>query len=143
MDVTTFVAFLVPLLPYLAKGAAGAAEAVGKNIGSAVWEKAHAMWQALHPKVNSTPGLQEVLADVEKNPADEGARNALVYHMGKLFKADPALKTTLERLWQETDQQAVRTVIASGERAVAAGGDITGSVNTGTMVGTKERTGGS
>lgn len=141
MDVATFVAFLVPLLPYLAKGAAGAAEAVGKNIGSAVWDKAHAMWQAIHPKVSSTPGMQDVLADVQQNPADEAARNALVYHMGKLFKADPTLKATLERLWQDTDQQAVRNVIASGERAVAAGGDITGTVITGTVVGEKKRSG--
>jgi hypothetical protein len=141
MDVATFVAFLSPLLPYLAKGAAGAAEAVGKHIGSAAWDKALAMWDALHPKVDSTPGLQEVLADVQRNPADEVARNALVYHMGKLFKTDPALKATLERLWQDTDQEAVRNVIASGERAVAAGRDITGTVITGTVVGNRERSG--
>jgi hypothetical protein len=141
MDVATFVAFLAPLIPYLVKGGEGAAEAVGKHIGSSVWEKARSMWEAIRPKVTSTPGLQDVISDVEQNPADEAARGALIYHLGKLFKADPALKATVERLWHDTDQNSVRTVIASGERAVASGGDITGTVITGTVIGDRDRTG--
>jgi hypothetical protein len=131
MDVSTLVAFLAPLVPYLVKGGQAAAEEVGKKVGGGVWDRASAIWHAISPKVASAPGLSELVEDLQKNPADEAARGALVYHLQKLFAKDATLKAAVEQIWTSTDKAAVQTVIASGERAVAAGGDVTGTVITG------------
>jgi hypothetical protein len=139
MEVTTLVAFLAPLLPYLIKGGEGAAEYIGKKFGAAVWDRARAIWAALHPKVVSTPGLQDIVADLERDTNNTAARGALVYHFGKLLAGDAALKATVERLWSDTDARGVQNVIASGQGAVAVGGDASGTIITGTVLGNLDR----
>jgi hypothetical protein len=138
MDLTMMVAFLSPLLPYLVKGGEAVAESVGKEFGKSVWDRAHAIWNALAPASNSSEALQEVVGDLEKDPANQAARGALVYHLDKLFAKDPALKASVEKIWEGTDKQAVQTVIAYGERSVA-GINISGTVITGDVSSDKER----
>jgi hypothetical protein len=140
MDVTTLVMFLAPLVPYLVKGGEAIAEKIGEKFGASVWDRAKSIWSAISPQAAASPGLQEVLADLEKQPADTATRAALVYQLQKLFAKDPALKASIERIWQNTDQKAVQMVIASGERAVAAGGDISGTVVTGSIFGDNDLT---
>ncbi|MCX7854722.1 MAG: FAD-dependent oxidoreductase [Anaerolineae bacterium] len=47
--------------------------------------------------------------------------------MRKLLEEDPSLREELARLWEEARAAGI-PVVALGERSVAVGGDVTGSV---------------
>jgi late competence protein required for DNA uptake (superfamily II DNA/RNA helicase) len=72
---------------------------------------------------------------VAANPDDETARTALTWQLGKLLAADPELRQELEELWQQAGSVVVTTVTASGERSVAVGGNVQGSISTGDSTG--------
>ena len=127
--VTTVVAFLAPFLPYLYKAGEGAAGEAGKKFGAAAWDKAKALWGKLWPQVEDKPAAQEAVEDAAQNPKDEDALAALRQQMKKLLTADAALTQEITEIVKAGAQAGVIT-IASGERAVALGGDIVGSTVT-------------
>ena len=53
--------YLAPMLPYLVKAGEGAAGEVGKKSTTAVWERGQAIWQKLHPKLESNPAALAVV----------------------------------------------------------------------------------
>ncbi len=120
-------ALLTPFLPYLLKAGERAAEETGKKLGGDAWEKAKALWGKLRAKVETRPAAQEAVQDVADHPDDEDAQAALRLQLRKILAEDEALAAEVARLWQETEAARV-TVIASGERSVAIGGDVHGSV---------------
>ena len=130
MDVQTLaqqlVSFLAPFLPYLLKAGEKAAEEAGKEMGADAWEKAKVLWAKLRSKVEAKPAAQEAAQDVATNPQDEDAQAALRLQLRKLLAEDETLAVEVARLWGEA-QAAGTTVTASGDRAVAIGGDVSGS----------------
>ncbi len=116
--------FLAPLLPALLHGAAGE---MGKEVGNAILKKAKLLWDKLRPKVETSPAAQEAIADVAANPQNERAKTALLWQMEKLLAADPTLAAEINRLWGEIAATGGTTVIASGDRSVAIGGNVSGS----------------
>lgn len=131
MDVATLakdlVVFLAPFLPYLLKAGEKAAEEAGKKLGSEAWDKAKTLWSKLRPKVEARPAAQEAAQDVAATPQDQDARAALRQQLKKLFTEDETLAAEVARLWQEA-QATSPTVVASGDRSVAIGGNVSGSV---------------
>lgn len=130
MDVATLtkevVVFLAPFLPYLLKVGEKAAEEAGKKLGNDAWEKAKALWGKLRPKVEAKPAALEATQDVAEAPDDSDAQAALRLQVKKLLTDDRSLAEEIAGLWDETRVARV-TVIASGQRSVATGGDVSGS----------------
>jgi hypothetical protein len=131
MDITTLAKdvtlFLTPFLPYLLKAGEKAAEEAGKKLGGDAWERAKTLWGKLRPKVEAKPAAQEAVADAAAAPQDEDAQATLRLQLKKLLAEDEPLAQELARLLPQSGP-AGQTVIASGDRSVAIGGDVTGSV---------------
>lgn len=109
MDPATLTAFLAPFLPTLMKLGGkileGAAAKTGETGGTKLTEqavnKAKAIWERLHPKVEAKESAKEAAKDVAKTPADEDARAALRLQLKKILEADPALAGAIAKIMQE------------------------------------------
>ena len=119
-------AFLIPALPYLVKAGEKAVEEVGKKIGGDAMEYAKRLWARLRPKAEAKPALQEAINDAAAAPEDEDAQAQLRLQLKKLLADDEQLAKDLQAVLTEAKQSGV-TVIASGDRSVGIGGDVTGS----------------
>jgi len=117
--VRDLVPFLAPALPYLLKGGEMVVEGATKKIGEDAWKWTKALWDKLRPKVEAKPAALEAVQDVAAAPDNEDALAALRLQLKKLLAEDEALAGEVARLWEEARQTGV-TVIASGERSVAA-----------------------
>jgi|SRR5215207_7489362 len=128
MEIAALVAFIAPLLPVL-MGAAQelAAESAVKAAGKRAWALASRMWQKLSPHVEQQPAALQAAARVAATPDDPRARGALELQLEDLLREDPALLEAITELWAEGRREGV-IVVASGERSVAAGGKVEGSV---------------
>jgi len=116
-------AFLLPLLPYLLKVGDKAAEEVGKKIGGEGWDRAKALWDRLRRKKN----VEQVAQTAAALPDNQALREALREEIARALQEDGALWEEIARLWGEAEAAGV-TVTASGDRSVAVGGDVSGSV---------------
>jgi len=125
------VQFLAPFLPYLLKGVKLAGQEAAKKLGEKAGEQsldhAKALWEKLRPKVEAKPAALEAVQDAAERPDDEDALAALRLQLKKLLAEDQPLAQELARLLQQA-QAGGRTVTASGNRSVAIGGNVTGSV---------------
>ena len=116
-------AFLMPLLPYLLKVGDKAAEEVGKKIGGEGWERAKALWDKLRRK----KAMEQVAQTVAALPDNQALREALREEIARALAEDESLAQELARLLPQSGP-AGQTVIASGNRSVAIGGNVSGSV---------------
>jgi len=129
MDIATLAKevalFLTPFLPYLLKAGEKAAEEAGTKLGSAAWERAKGLWSRLRPQIEAKPTAQEAVTDAAAAPHDEDAQAALRLQLKKLFTENEELAREIGQQWGAAQAAGV-TIIASGERSVAAQ-NITGS----------------
>jgi hypothetical protein len=116
-------AFLLPLLPYLLKVGDKAAEEVGKKIGGEGWDRAKALWERLRRK----KAVEQVAQTAAALPDNQALREALREEIARALQEDSALREEIARLWVEAETAGV-TVTASGDRSVAVGGDVSGSL---------------
>jgi hypothetical protein len=118
------------LIPYLVKGVSLAGQEAAKKLGEKAGEQsldqAKALWDKLRPKVEAKPAALEAAQDAAAHPEDEDALAALRLQLKKLLAEDQALAQELARLLEQT-RPAGQTVIASGNRSVAIGGNVSGS----------------
>jgi hypothetical protein len=126
MDPTGLTAFLAPFLPYLLTAGKEFGEDAARTLGAAAWDHARQLWACLRPAIEGRPAADEAARDVASAPDDDRARAALELQLEKLLSADQSLKDALAELWREGEP--ARAVIASGERSVAIGGSVQGSV---------------
>ena len=117
---------LVPLLPYLLKAGEKAAEETGKAVAGQSWEWAKSLWTKLKPKVEAKETALEAAQDASQAPEDPDAQAAFRQQLKKLLTEDQSLAEEVSR-WLEQGKAAGITVIASGERSVAIGGDAKGN----------------
>jgi hypothetical protein len=129
MDVTGLAAFLAPFLPALVKGADRLAGDVAERLGDAAYGVAKRMWELLRPKVEADPRAQDTVEEVAEDPDDEVLQAMLAKRLEGLLADDLALAADLDRLLEEG--RAVTIVSASGERSVAVGRDVGGTIITG------------
>ena len=125
------VQFLAPVLPYLVAkaGDVAAAEAI-KKVGKQTWGVARRLWEKLRPAVEASSSASEAVKDLADHPDVEDYRAVLRVQLKKLLEADRGLADEVARLIEE-GRKAGPIVTASGDRSVAAGGDISGTVVTG------------
>ncbi len=130
MDIARMAQTLAPLVPYLLKGgvnlAKSAAGELGKNLGADVWDGLKALTNKIRQKAEERPALKEALADAQATPQDEEVLTAFRWQLKKLLADDPELAAEVAHLLAEVEAGG-RTVIASGKRSVAVGGDVSGS----------------
>ncbi len=117
--------FLTPFLPYLLKAGEKAAEEAGKELGGDAWERAKGLWSRLRPQIEAKPSAQEAVTDAAAAPHDEDAQAALRLQLKKLLAESEELAREIGQQWAAAQAAGV-TIIASGERSVAAQ-NITGS----------------
>jgi hypothetical protein len=121
------VQFLAPFLPYLVKGLklAGqeAAKKLGEKAGEQGFEQAKTLWDKLRRKKN----VEQVAQTVAALPDNQALREALREEIARALAEDEALAQELARLLPQSGP-AGQTVIASGDRSVAIGGSVSGSV---------------
>lgn len=129
MDVTGLAAFLAPFLPALVKGAERFAADTGGRLGEAAFGVAKRMWERLRPKIAEDPRAQDTVEEVAENPDDPVLLALLAKRLEHLLQTDPDLATDLGRLFDEARQ--ANLVSADGERSVAVGRDLSGTVITG------------
>ncbi|MEZ0395412.1 MAG: hypothetical protein ABWK53_03130 [Anaerolineales bacterium] len=131
MDISQLAQILAPLLPYLLKGgielAKSAAGELGKKLSADAWEGLKALADKIRHKAKAKPALQEALTDAQSTPTDPDALAALRQQLKKLLQEDPALLAEATRLLASAPSGG-KTVNASGNRSVAIGGDVSGSV---------------
>ncbi len=101
MDITALTALLAPFLPILMKLGSKAAEAAAQKSGEDGWNKAKAIWEKLHPKVEAKEAAKEAATDVALNPNDEDLQAALRVQLKKLLDQDEALTKAIAQLMQE------------------------------------------
>jgi hypothetical protein len=126
LDPAALTGFLAPFLPYLMQSGANLAEDAVRALGREAWQHAQQLWAKLRPGIEGKPAAQEAARDVAEAPEDPRARGALELQIEKLLAADQQLADELTRLWQHGEGS--RLVVASGDRAVAVGGDVKQSV---------------
>lgn len=115
--------FLAPFLPYLLKAGEKAAEEAGKKLGEAAWEQAKAIWEKLRRKKN----VEQVAQTAAALPDNAALLEALRTEIVRALQEDAVLRAEVARLWEQAKAAGVN-VIASGERSVAIGGNVSGSV---------------
>ena len=121
--VSQLVQFLAPFLPYLVKAGEKASEEAGKKLGADAWERAKALWGKLERKER----VQKAAEAAAALPDNSAMQQAVETEVARALQEDPALCREIARLWGEA-KAAGATVIAAGERSVAIGGSVSGSV---------------
>jgi hypothetical protein len=129
MDVTGLAAFLAPFLPALVKGAERVAGGAADRLGEAAFGAAKRMWELLRPRFEDEPRAQDTVEEVADDPDDPVLQAMLAKRLEQLLANDAALASDLGRLFDEA--RAANLVSASGERSVAVGRDLSGTVITG------------
>lgn len=117
------IVFLAPFLPFLLKAGEGAAEEAGKKMGSAAWERAKALWDKLGRKERVRKAA-EAAAALPDNPA---VQQGVEVEVARALQEDEALRGEVVRLWEAAKAAGV-AVAALGDRSVAIGGNVSGSV---------------
>jgi hypothetical protein len=128
MDISVLVAVLAPCLGGFLGVINAAASGVGESVGTELVEHAKRLWAKLRPSVEAKPAALEAAADVASRPDDPRARGALELQLEKLLAEDPELRREVESLLRDA---VAAGVVATGERNVAVGGDVSGVIITG------------
>ena len=101
MDIAVLATFLAPFLPTLMQLGNKAAEAAAGKFGEDAWNKAKAVWEKLHPKVEAKEAALEAATDVANNPEDEDLQAALRVQLKKLLEQDEALTKAIFQIMEE------------------------------------------
>lgn len=119
-QVTTAVA---PFLPVLEPILTGAGEKLGGVAAGAGLDRAKALWAKLSAAVRGNEDARKAAQEVAQTPDDEDAVAALRLQIRKLLAANPSLAGDLAGVLGGDGR-----VVASGEGAVAIGGNVSGSI---------------
>jgi hypothetical protein len=124
---TQLVQFLAPFLPYLLKGLKLAGQEAAKELGEQASEQAFEQAKALWDKLRRKKNVEQVAQTVAALPDNQALREALREEIARALTEDDSLAQELARLLPQSGP-AGQTVIASGNRSVAIGGSVSGSV---------------
>jgi len=104
MDITLLVQLLAPCLPFLLKMGDKAAEKAAEKVGEDTWNKAKAIWEKLHPRLESKDAAKEVIADIVVNPEDEDLRATLRVQLKKILEQDANLAKAIDQILHEPSE---------------------------------------
>jgi hypothetical protein len=124
---TQLVQFLAPFLPYLLKGLKLAGQEAAKELGEQASEQAFEQAKALWDKLRRKKNVEQVAQTVAALPDNQALREALREEIARALTEDDSLAQELARLLPQSGP-AGQTVIARGNRSVAIGDSVSGSV---------------
>ena len=102
---TTAAGLLIPLLPYLAKVGEKAAEEAGSKFGTAAWEKAKALYEAVSKQFAGDIYAEETLKRAAEKPDNESRRATLTDVLAEKAQADSEFGQQLAQLTQVAAQE--------------------------------------
>lgn len=123
--VAAVAALLMPFLPELTTAGEEAAKVVGRKAGETACRFAVKLWQLIWPKAQSDPEMNQAVQEALQSPRDEDRLMALEECLQKLLARDHELAQKLSQIVAEA-RQAGAVTMASGERSVAIGRDVSG-----------------
>lgn len=138
MDIAVLTAFLSPFLPSLLKLGEKAAEGAAAKFGEDGWNKAKAIWEKLHPKVEAKEAAKEAATDVANDPEDEDSQAALRKQLKKLLDQDKELEKVIAQIMQENaidgtpGAQVIQNVTGTKNQVL---GQMSGGMNIGNIEG--------
>jgi hypothetical protein len=123
MDIAVLATFLAPFLPFLVKLGNKAAEAAAGKFGEDGWNKAKAVWEKLHPKVEAKEEAKLAVQQVVAKPESEARIAVLREELETLLKENPDLEAALAQI-MESDSPAsssVTNIDLQGQNTQSAG----------------------
>lgn len=123
------VANLAPFLPFIHDATSGAAKKLGEKTTEAGLEYASRIWAWLHARSSSVPDMQAAALDVAQNPDEADLQAVLRVQIRKLLESQPKLEQELQAIVDSKPQQ-FNSVTASGDGAIAIGGNAVGNIMT-------------
>jgi hypothetical protein len=123
MDIAVLTTFLAPFLPFLVKLGNKAAEAAAEKFGEDGWNKAKAVWEKLHPKVEAKEEAKLAVQQVVAKPESEARIAVLREELETLLKENPDLETAIAQI-MESDSPAkssVTNIDLQGQNTQSAG----------------------
>jgi len=125
-DAATLLAHFLPRL----MDAIGteAVKTAGKKAGEAAWDRAARVWDMLRPQLEKKPEVANVLQDVAEAGDDQKEVEAILSFNPKKVMKDmpPETLAEIQDIVAEAKSE-IRVTIASGDRSVAVGGDVSSS----------------
>ncbi len=115
---------LAPILADLMKMGGIAAEEASKKLGM---EVTGGLLGKLRSKIQAKPAAQEAVTDFVAAPNDEDALGALRQQLKKILDEDENLANEVSRLLEKA-KASNAGAFAMGDRSVAIGGKVSGSV---------------
>ena len=97
MDISTLTTFLTPVLPNLGNKIA---ESAAEKFGEVTWTKAIAIWNKLHPTIESKPTAQEAIADLIQNPDNPDLQAVFRVQLKKIFEQDDELCQAITQIME-------------------------------------------
>jgi len=94
------------LSPFLKKFAEGIGEGATKTAGTAAWDKAAKLFEAVKSRLAGTPAAK-TLEDLRAAPSDETAKAALQTALAATVDADEAFAKRLAEILQEADKAGI------------------------------------
>ncbi len=123
MDIAVLTAFLAPFLPFLMKLGNKVAEGAAQKSGEDGWDKAKAVWEKLHPKVEAKEEAKVAVQQVVAKPESEARIAVLREELETLLKENPDLEAALAQI-MESDSPAsssVTNIDLQGQNTQSAG----------------------
>ncbi|KPF49281.1 hypothetical protein D621_14965 [beta proteobacterium AAP51] len=121
------IAILGPCLPYLLKLGDKAAEEGAKKIGADTWILAKSLWSKLLPRLKDSPAVHDAAVELAASPNDLDLQATLRVQFRKLLARDEQFAADVRAFLTDAEKAPGNRVKASGERAIAVGGNVAGS----------------
>jgi hypothetical protein len=120
-------AVLATLSTFMAK----TGEDVATKVGSALYAKMEAVYQAVLSHFAGDNYAEQTLARAESRPESQAAQATLLEILNEKVSEDQAFAVNLQRLLAEVKATGGSQALSLGARSVAIAGDVHGNITTG------------
>jgi hypothetical protein len=122
---TTIAASTIAILaPYLAE----TGKEFAKKAGGKLADKAASIYQLIKDKFKGDDEAEQTLALVEARPESKARLATLEEVLVDRIQGDAEFSQTLHRLIEEAKKAASQKIFVRGDRNIAAGGEVKGSI---------------
>lgn len=123
MDIAVLTAFLAPFLPFLMKLGNKVVEGAAQKSGEDGWDKAKAVWEKLHPKVEAKDEAKLAVQQVVAKPESEARIAVLQEELETLLKENPDLEAAIAQIMESDSpaESSVTNIDLQGQNTQSAG----------------------
>jgi transcription elongation factor GreA-like protein len=128
MDIAVLTAFLAPFLPFLMKLGNKVVEGAAQKSGEDGWDKAKAVWEKLHPKVEAKEEAKLAVQQVVAKPESEARIAVLQEELETLLKENPDLAAAIAKIMQ-SDSEAATSNVTNIAQKMGDNANVVGQMN--------------